>query len=266
MLLAYAGNDLLGAVQANGKFKAKPQQGNSNGKKPNSKNSNGKKNQNSNKQKTPEQRFREQQAKALEQQRKQAAEQKRKQAEAAAQRSKELQADKKRRNGLRLAGFKKDLQKTASSITAMERRLQPIKRKHKGLSEAIRLLTSKAEGEGVPQVKTQLERMKRELNAHSEATSGFAQELASVKAACSQSSKSGNGGKESAPSSTTLSKLEDSTLQIKRDCSRVEFELKKVEAYHKTTTKTLFFCVSELVRAGISFTSEEQGSIRALSD
>ena len=258
MLLAYAGNDLLGAVQANGKFKAKPQQGNSNGKKPNSKNSNGKKNQNSNKQKTPEQRFREQQAKALEQQRKQAAEQKRKQAEAAAQRSKELQADKKRRNGLRLAGFKKDLQKTASSITAMERRLQPIKRKHKGLSEAISLLTSKAEGEGVPQVKTQLERMKRELNAHSEATSGFAQELASV--------KSGNGGKESAPSSTALSKLEDSTLQIKRDCSRVEFELKKVEAYHKTTTKTLFFCVSELVRAGISFTSEEQGSIRALSD
>ena len=208
----------------------------------------------------------EQQVKALEQQRKQAAEQKRKQEEAAAKRTKELQADKKRRNGLRLADFKKDLQKSASSIEEMERRLQPIRRKHKSLNEAITLTTSKAEGGNLPVVKTQLERMKRELSTHAEVTSGLADDLSSVKASCSKWNKSGSGGKEGAPSSSALSKLEETTLQIKRDCSRVEFELRKTETYHKTATKTLFFCVSELVRAGIAFTSVEKDSIRALSD
>jgi hypothetical protein len=265
MLLTFVGHDLFGIAPNRNNPKAKPQQGKPQQGKSQQGKPNGKK-QNSQKQKTPEQRFREQQAQALEQQRKQATEQRRKQEAATAQRSKELQADKKRRNGLRLSGFKQEIQKSATSVRAMEHRLQPIRQKQKGLTAAITLTRSKAEGESVPQVVLQLEKMKRDLKTRAESTSDLAQELVAVKSACSKWSGSSNGSKEAAPSPATLSKLEEATLRIKRDCSRVDFELRKTETYHKTTTKTLFFCVSEMVRAGISFTSKEQDSIRALSD
>ena len=39
----------------------------------------------------------------------------------------------------------------------------------------------------------------------------------------------------------------------------------KAEANYQGSTKTLFVCVAQLVRAGVSFSSEEQESIRALA-
>ncbi|MFP6899344.1 MAG: hypothetical protein VCA36_00280 [Opitutales bacterium] len=205
------------------------------------------------------------QAKALEQQRKQVAEQKRKLEEAAAKRSKELQQHKKKRNELRFADLKKEISGSAGNLGNLEQRLERMGKKCKSLNEAIGLTVVKANGDALAGLKSRLNRMKSELNAHAEGADSLRSDLGKVKAACSKWKGSGGSGKDSAPSATALVKMEEEALQIKRDYGRVEFELRKAETYYKDSVKALFFCVSELVRSGASFSSEEKDTIRTLS-
>ena len=58
--------------------------------------------------------------------------------------------------------------------------------------------------------------------------------------------------------------MEEDVLAIRRDFARVEFELNKAEVFFQNATKSLFFCVSELVRADVNFTAEEKDSVRSL--
>ena len=205
------------------------------------------------------------QAKALEQQRKQAAEQKRKLAEAAAKRSKELQQHKKQRNELRFKDIRNEILGSAGNLGNLEQRLESMGKKRKRLNEAIGLTMVKANGDAVAGLKARLTRMKSELNAHAEGSGSLMSDLGKVKAACSKWKGSGGSGKDASPSATALSKMEEEALQIKRDYGRVEFELRKAESHYKDSVKALFFCVSELVRSGASFSSEEKDTIRALS-
>lgn len=204
------------------------------------------------------------QAKALEQQRKQAAEQKRKLEEAAAKRSKELQQHKKQRNEHRFADLRKGISGSADNLGNLEQRLEGMGKKRKSLNEAIGLTIVKANGDAVAGLKARLIRMKSELDAHAEGSGSLMSDLGKVKAACSKWKGSGGSGKDASPSATALVKMEEEALQIKRDYGRVEFELKKAESHYKDSVKALFFCVSELVRSGASFSPGEKETIRAL--
>ena len=205
------------------------------------------------------------QAKALEQQRKQVAEQKRKMEEAAAKRSKELQQHKKQRNENRFVSLRMGILGNAENVGGLEQRLERVGKKRKSLAEAVDLTVAKADGDALAVIKARLDRMKSELEAHAEGAGSMRSDLGKVKAACSKWKGSGGSGKESAASPSALAKMEEEALRIKRDFGRVEFELKKAETHCKDSVKVLFYCVTELVRGGASFSSEEKDTIRALA-
>lgn len=207
-----------------------------------------------------------QQINQQEQQRKQLAEQRRKQAEAEAARRKKLEADRKERIGSKTAAAKKDIAADSAAISDLENRLQKLKGKRKKLGDAIGLVLAKSEGENVVGVKARLARMKSDLSSYAKDSTALASDLSEIKAACAKWKSSGSSSGKGSGSPSALAKVEEEALRINRGRSRVEYELKKAEAYCEDSTKALFVCVSELVRAGVSFSTSEKETVRGLSN
>ena len=201
-----------------------------------------------------------QQNKALEQQRKQLAEQKRKQEEAEAARRKQLQQHSKKRSETLFAELKKQISENVSTIGQLEQRFESIGKKRKNLSDAVEMTMAKDGIGKAPVVKARLERIRSEIKAYSEQSGNPAKALGA------KWKGSGGSGKQDAPSGAALTKLEEKVVQIKRDRSKLEFDLRKAEGHYKTSKDVLFFCVGELVRAGVKFSTAEQASVRALSE
>ena len=202
----------------------------------------------------------EKERKALEQQGKQVAEQKRKEQEAEAARRKQLQQHSKKRSEVLFAELKKEISKNVATIGQLEQRFESIGKKRNNLSSAVELTMAKDGVLKLPVVKARLEGMRREIKAYAEQSGNPAKSIGS------KWKGSGGSGKQAAPSGAALTKLEEKVVQIKRDRSKLEFDLKKAESHYKTSMNVLFFCVGELVRAGVSFSPEEQASVRALAE
>ena len=179
---------------------------------------------------------------------------------------KKLEADRKERIGSKTAAARKGIEASAASLSGLENRLQKLKGKRNKLGDAIGLVLAKSEGENVAGVKARLDRMKSELPSYANGSTALAGELSEIKAACAKWKSSGSSSGKGGGSSSALAKVEEEALRINRGFSRVEYELKKAEAYCEDSTKALFFCVSELVRAGVSFSTSEKETIRSLSN
>jgi hypothetical protein len=190
------------------------------------------------------------------------AEEQRKKEEAA--RQKKLQADHNRRNAVRLTNVKTVMAEKMGSLTKLTWRIEAIGQKRKKLGKALDLVTSKAKEEFVPGMMERLKRMETESEKYVGAATVLTNELNKLKTTCSKwNGSSGKGGK-TVPAAAALVKMEEDVLGIKRDFARVEFELNKAEVFFQNATKSLFFCVSELVRVDVNFTAEEKDSVRSL--